>query len=342
MEKKFILFFFIISCVILIAISTFNFIIDYEKIFYKKSYFLSNIQKNFNEKKIIYYNINGNSRIIKRYYFEQYNDNLDILLCGQSKTMNINSSLFKNKKFLNISVPGGSMYDLNTLCLDAYNKLKPKIVIINADITLFIKNIYILENNINHEPKSAGSDDFKKKLSDSNFFLLLSYHNTIQNFKEISYKSKKKKKKLLSSPQYLEFYYDGSTDLYKNAKNKYDLNMHNKAIRSYFNTETNKLLYSKINDDLFSQFSNLLKYFSKNSKVFILEVPYYSIWYDLSYLNNKNYLIIENRLENLPKEINNVNIIGSFHNKTAGCEDKDYPDWGHPDLNCFNKIFSNF
>jgi hypothetical protein len=329
MEKKFISFFAIISLTALLAIGLFNFIIDVDKKFYKKKYFLSNIQKNFYKKETIYLAKDVDYRLIKRYLFNEYNDDLDILLCGASKTLNINSNFFKNKKFLNISVPALNINDLNTICLDAFNKLKPKIIIIEVSHAVF-DNYYSARSNL----KINKNNDLSFKFLNPDFFSLIEYSYTKKNLLFLI--NKLSHKNIDTSSLYVELYYDGSMDNFKNAKIDHDLN--NKKAFLQAKSEENILL--KMDENIYSQLYNLIEYFRKNSQVYILKIPLISIFDKISYQNNESYLIIENALNNLSKE--NIVVIGSFHNTKAGCVDKDHITPNHPNINCLKKSFNNF
>ena len=92
--------------------------------------------------------------------------------------------------------------------------------------------------------------------------------------------------------------------------------------------------------EIYKQLYNLLEYFRKTSQIYILKTPLTSIFDNISYQTNNNYLIIENALNNLAKE--DIVILGSFHNNNAGCVDKDHIIPNHPNINCLKKSFSNF
>jgi hypothetical protein len=329
MEKKFILFFAIISFAILLSIGLFNFIIDVDKKFYKKKYFLSNVQQNFYNKETIYLAKDVDYRLIKRYLFNEYNDNLDILLCGGSTTLNINSNFFKNKKFLNISVPALNINDLNTLCLDAFNRLKPKIIIIEVSHSLF-DNYSSARFNL----RINKNKDLSLKFLNHDFFSLIEYSYTKKNLlfliKNLNHKN------IDSSDKYVELYYDGSSDYLKNVKFDHDLD--SKKVLLQAKSEDNLLL--KMDENIYKQLYNLLEYFRKTSQIYILKTPLTSIFDNISYQTNNNYLIIENALNNLAKE--DIVILGSFHNNNAGCVDKDHIIPNHPNINCLKKSFSNF
>jgi len=330
MEKKIFFFFTIISFITLTVIGIFNFVVDADYKFYKKKYFISELQKNFAEKKIIYLPKNADFRLIKRYLFNEYNDNLDILLCGPSKTASINTDFFKNKKFLNISVQAMNIDDLNNLCFDAYNKLKPKIIIIEISHDLFdnyYSNRFNLKNNQNA--------NYTFKFLKPNFFSLLEYSYTKKNF---LFLLNSLTNNFNSPDEYVELYYDGSMNLQPNIKRNYNYYNNDKDSLVLAKSENNELF--KMDKNIYSQLDNILNYFSTKSEVYLLQVPLNSIFDKVSYQDNENYLIIENLLKQLEKK--KINIIGSFHNSDVGCTDKDYLTVNHPNINCLKKIFINF
>jgi hypothetical protein len=208
--------------------------------------------------------------------------------------------------------------------------LKPKIIIIEIPHSLFDKyysNKFDLKINEN--------ENTKFKFLKLDIFLLLEYSYTKKNFLFlINYF----KNNINSPDQYVELFFDGSMNLSPNIKANYNYENNNKDALTLAKSEANKLF--QMDENIYIKLYDLLEYFSKKSKVYLLEVPANTIFNDISYLNNENYIIIENKINNLAKK--NIRVIGSFHNTKTGCTDKDYITVNHPDINCLKKLFSNF
>ena len=128
-----------------------------------------------------------------------------------------------------------------------------------------------------------------------------------------------------------------------NSDGSIDLNFEknsNKVIKknSIIQANSNYNLNLKLDNEIEKRLITLINFLKEKSDVEILILPYYPDFKEISYLLNNNYIIIEKRFLNM-KNLKNVNVIGSYDAKIIGCEEKNFYDTLHFDLDCYKKIF---
>jgi len=320
----------------LLFIALLNFFADSSYKFYKEKSKITEIINNIENNKSTLIPIETNLRLIKKILLAHLQfDRLDVLICGSSRAVPIGNNLIKDKKILNLSVENYAIKDIEGLCMDGFLKFHPKKIIIEVQHSLFSKynqfvGIENLDPNILDTSKRI---NIIEKFSVYKYLDLFNLNYTkkniiylLENYKLINNLNNNKKNSLLLNS-------DGSIDLNieKNRTEEIKKFALNTANSSYY-------LNLKLDNDIDKRLMALVNFFRERSDVEILILPYYPDFKKISYSLNDNYIIIENRFLNM-KNLSNVSVLGSYSAKIVGCEEKDFHDTFHFDLNCYKKIF---
>jgi hypothetical protein len=320
----------------LLSIAFLNFFVDSNYKFFKEKAKLTEIIKNIENNKSSLIPIEINLRITKKILLDHLQfDRLDVLICGSSRAVPIGNNLIKDKKILNLSVENYNIKDIEGLCMDGFMKFHPKKIIIEVQHLLFSKD----NQMIGIDQLDPNILDSSKKINIFEKFLVYKYLDLfnlnytkkniiylLENYKLINNLTKNKNSFLVLNS-------DGSIDL-NVKKNSIKEIKKNSVIQANSNYNLNL----KLDNDIDKRLIALVNFFRERSEVEILILPYYPDFKKISYLLNNNYIAIENRYLNI-KNLNNVNILGSYDAKVIGCEEKNFYDTFHFDLDCYKKIF---
>lgn len=303
-------------------------------------------------------------RLLQKNYIEGCKHEIDIIMLGSSRAMQVQSMLFSNKVFFNNSVSGATIEDFIAI-FEIYReeKIKPKIIIFGLDPWLLNKN------NCQERWKSISSYydrfmiglglsktnfSFKSLIKDEKLFRLKRYLQLFSlTYFQTSITSlfemiKEKNLKIRHYPTDLTDLdvdiklFDGSFAY----KKEYIMRTVSEVLKSAQTHVNNNVIYSlnsfyKLDKESMFKFENFLNFLlNENIEIVFFFAPYHPYVYN--YLVNSNeykiILQVERYFKNLALQ-NNIYLIGSYDPKNCGFDERDFYDDMHPKREAINRLF---
>lgn len=341
--KKSSLIFLTILIVSLVAIATFNYIVDPAGMFRTTKYEYGIAQillKGENVANLSDYN----ERLVQKYFIQNINFKPKIIVLGSSRSLFIAPN--NKEDFFNNSVSGASFEDMIAIYgIYNYKKITPKTILICLDPWLLninngqsrwqsIKNEYDYEaSQLNIETNSTAFNSYElKKLQELvSIPYFLASINQLKHKK--NFKEEEKNKYFETKENYLDVSVkrkDG-TYAYPIDYRSVNLTQINQAARTYANTVPIYSLgdFTKLsNKDLFEALiSDMLK---KKIKVIFFLAPYHPYVYSVIKTNSKYHQVLEAEKYFVKFAKNNkIPLIGSYNPAKINLSEIDFYDGMH-------------
>lgn len=295
---------------------------------------------------------NYNERLLQKHFLQKQKEKIpDIIIMGSSRTMEISSNIYADKKLLNIGVSHANINDLIALAgLLEELKIKSKEVVINVDPFLICKG-------------DKGADEWITLKEYHQKFSLANCKNVI-NCEAIEEEDNQLKKyyTLVTFDYFknsLEFLYKGNTksveNVGKNIPKKYGRYVDGSVAysNSYQHPDTmivanvakgmGKLVVPEIDTNKLNYLKCLFNYFKTNGTTITLTMlPFHTNYYDEANVKQKNIFNTYETFYNSLAQQNNIKIIGSFNAKKEGLNNVDFYDTYHCNGNAIKRIFENY
>lgn len=342
---------------ILLIISALNFMVDPANIFGGQKI----------EKKIAEHLLNGSNvgnatdfdeRLLQKFYIESLKETKDVVVLGSSRSLQIRSVLFPDKKFFNNSVSWGVLEDyISVYEMYEVKGYKPEVIVLGLDPWIFNKN-----NGISSW-KAIGNYYTRFNEGDNSFYNknLRGLVFKIQRYSEIfspsyfqgslTFLAKNINKRNQSNQIYPT---DKTKDINDiklvdgslSYNSKFELINADDALKEAKQSIRGDAIatiksFNKIDQTeclLFEKFVKHLK--DKGIKLIFFFPPYHPYVYD--YLTSSNDYKIINDVEEYFKKIaikNNVESIGSYNPNLLGLKNEDFYDGLHLKTEAIKKVF---
>lgn len=300
---------------------------------------------------------NYNERKFQEIYIQNNNSNLDVIVLGSSRSMQIGNELFGSKSFFNHSVSGASLEDYLAILNKYSTKNLPSKIILGVDPWIFNQNNSqdrwkTLESDYNDFLDILEINNSNKFSIDVSFFNLISisyFQSSLRDLINIIF-NPTIKKELTPTNALIT---DTNIKLTDGSLN-YSIErilVSDETLNDYVNSYTRDRIYSmnryfKLNSFYIEVFEKTIDYLQKSGvEVVIFLPPYEQRVYDFM-ISEDDYNIIqdvETYLSNFSFE-NSINLIGSYNPNNIEINSQEtnlFYDAMHPSREFVYEIFKN-
>lgn len=313
---------------------------------------------------------NFNARLLQKFYIEGLTEKKDIVAFGSSRSLQINSQLFPNKKFFNNSVTASTLGDYIAIFeLYRENNVVPDTVILGVDPWIFNKNNHVQtwKTLDVYYHKFLFDVGLEKKASHLSILQgvnmrIFQMHKYLQLFSLSYFQTSVARLRLLSEnirngSFQTSYYSTNEVDLDDSIKlsdgsfiyNKEQLLRNSEEVlqivkAAFILDDYSRQAFSSLDSHLKQTFETFVKFMlEKKVKVVFWLSPYHPYAYNY-FVTHNNYSILK-EIETYVRELalkNNILVIGSYDPGAFCLSEDDFYDGIHPKREAVKKIFNHY